>query len=65
MVEKKVILVIDKKDCKTVKDALYFNPEWISLCQNGCFCMTRTLSDNTCGKCRAYKGDYDESIKER
>ena len=59
---KKVILVIDKNDCKTVKDALYFNDEWISLCREGCFCMTHTLSNNKCGKCGAYKGDYDESI---
>src|SRR4051794_7669355 len=31
--------------------------EWhdISLCENGCHCMTHTLADGTCGKCGSLK----------
>lgn len=42
------------------QEYLEFNPEWVSICHE-CNCATHTLSDDTCGKCRAKKGDYDES----
>lgn len=34
----------------------------ISLCE-GCFCMTHTMSDNTCGKCGFLKNDYEKLKK--